>query len=266
MIRQSGPEYPTVMDAGIYPSLSNPDYHAEADWIGSSQLKALLPDHFKGVSVDTPAKDFGSAFHTTVLGVGDEIEFVDAATWQGKAAKEEQEAIRSRGHTPVLKRDWPTIEGMAAAVTAHREASALLAGSAVELSVFAEVDGVPSKCRFDALTDDGVGVDLKSSADGPGVYELTRTVIKYGFDLSEAHYEAVASAAGIVLSGFRFVICSKEPPHYVTVVELDAAFLARGDALRDLALNRYLHPDFTPAYPGETELLTLALPRWAALD
>jgi hypothetical protein len=46
---------------------------------------------------------------------------------------------------------------------------------------------------------------------------------------------------------------------------LDAAFLERGQALRDLALSRLLHPQFEPAYPGEREPVTLSLPRWARI-
>jgi hypothetical protein len=157
---------------------------------------------------------------------------------------------------------------MHASLEAHSVARGLLVAEPGrwELSVFAEVNGVPSKCRFDRLLDNGIAVDVKTTkAPRPSEYDLVRAVIDYGYDLQAVHYLEVARAAGIDLERFAFVFVGKEPPHHVTVAELDPAFLERGAKLRDLALQRWLHPTMVDAYPGEREPVTLSLPRWAHL-
>lgn len=254
------------MTPGIYTDLSDRDYFTETDWCSYSQLKRHLPEWFKPFT-GSPAADLGSVLHERLNGGSTPVQTVDAATWQGKAAKEAREAISASGGYAILTGDIPLLDGMEQAVRAHGEARRLLVESpgAWEVSVFAEVEGVPSKARFDRLLDSGVAVDVKTTSKGPGTYNLTRAVVDYGYDLQAQHYTRVAAAAGIELDAFLFVFIESAPPHHVTVVELDEAFLARGEALRDLALQRWLHPDFVESYPGESGRLTLAMPRWAAL-
>lgn len=255
------------MNPGIYTDLSHPDYLATQGWVSSSQLKRHLPEHYRPFN-GSPSAGVGSVLHARFTGDDTPLTIVDAATWTGKAAKETRETVIASGGYSILAGDLSAVDGMEKALRGHSGASELLVDAAGgwEVSVFAEVDGVPSKARFDRLLDSGVGVDVKTTKAGPGSYALSRAVLDYGYELQEAHYTEVAGAAGIELEAFMFVFCQNVEPYHVTVVELDWAFLERGKALRDLALNRFLHPDFTPAYPGETEPLTLTLPRWAALD
>lgn len=251
---------------GIYTDLSHADYLATEGWVSSSQLKRHLPEHYRQFN-GSPSADIGSVLHSRFTGDNTTVTVVDAATWTGKAAKETRETVVASGGYAILAGDQPAIDGMEAALRAHSVASELLVGCAGgwEVSVFADVDGVPSKCRFDRLLDDGTAVDVKTTKDGPNPHDLARAVINYGYDLQEAHYWSVAHAAGIDLRSFVFVFVQSVPPHHVTVVSLDAEFFGRGQKLRDLALQRYLHPTMVPAYPGETEPVTLSLPRWAEL-
>lgn len=257
------------MKAGVYPDLSNAAYHEETDWVSSSMLKAHLPEHFRPhTGTTSDALDFGTAFHTTVLGVGEPLWVVDAATWAGKDAKEQRASAYAAGQTPILAKQVPQLEAMAAAVKAHPEASDHLfrAAGDAEVSVFAEVDGVPCKARFDRLClDDGFAVDLKTTAAGPGEFALTRAIIDYGYDVSADHYLRVASAAGLDVDRFVLIFVGKTDPFYVTVVELDATFYARAQVLRELALDRLQHPEMTDSYPGANGRLTVTLPRWAQL-
>lgn len=254
-------------EPGIYPDLSHPDYLATDGWVSSSQLKRHLPEHFKPFN-GSPSADLGSVLHARFTGDDTPLTVVDAATWQGKAAKETRETVTAAGGYSILTGDLAAVDGMEQALRAHSVASELLvyASGGWEVSVFAEVDGVPSKCRFDRLLDSGVAVDVKTTKAGPGSYALTRAVLDYGYDAQEAHYRAVAAAAGIELEKFVFVFVQNCPPFHVTVVELDEAFTERGNALRDLALQRFLHPEFVDSYPGATGTLTLKLPRWAEMS
>jgi hypothetical protein len=251
---------------GIVPDLSHADYLAAQPFVSSSELKRHLPEHYKPFT-GSPSADIGSVLHGRFTGDDTPLTVVDAATWQGKAAKETREAVTASGGYAILSGDLSAVDGMEAALRAHSVAHGLLVDEPGrwELSVFADVDDVPSKCRFDRLLDNGVAVDLNTTRSGPGQYELTKAVISLGYDAQEAHYRAVAAAAGIELQRFVFVFVQNVAPFHVTVVDLDDGFLERGAALRDLALSRLLHPLMVDAYPGEREPVTLSLPRWAQL-
>lgn len=256
------------MEPGVYDDLPWEEYHQARDWVSTGLLKSRLPEHYKkSATTSRDALDFGIAFHTTILGVGEPVVPVVASSWATNQAKEDRDTVYASGGIPLLSKELPRLDAMRDAVEAHSEAYSLLferTGSA-EVSVFAEVEGVPSKCRFDRLLD-GVGVDVKTTTAKPDPHELTRAVISYGYDLQAVHYLAVAKAAGIELDSFAFVMVGKDEPHHVTVCYLDDAFMARGAVLRDLALQRFLHPQMVDAYPGQTQPLTLSLPRWANLD
>lgn len=254
------------MKPGIYGDLSHVDYLAADGWVSSSQLKRHLPEHFRPFN-GSPSADVGSILHARFTGDDTPVTVVDASTWTGKAAKETREAVTAAGGYSILAGDLEAVDGMFAALNAHSEAHRLLVTEpgAWEMSVFTDVDGVPSKSRFDRLLENGVAVDLKTTRSGPGEYELTKTVLSYGYELQEAHYRAVADAAGIELTGFMFVFVQNVDPYHVTVVELDESFRERGVGLRDLALQRHLHPQMVDAYPGQSETITLTLPRWAQL-
>lgn len=254
------------MNPGIYPDLPHTEYLSTEGWVSSSQLKRHLPEWYKPFT-GSPSADLGSILHARFTGDETPVTVVEAATWTGVAAKETRAQVTAAGGYSILTGDLTAVDGMEKALRAHSEAASLLvdASGGWEVSVFADVEGVPSKARFDRLLDSGIGVDLKTTKAGPGEYALTRAVLDYGYDLQWRHYEAVAAAAGIQLEAFYFVFVQNVPPHHVTVVELDEAFAARGEALRDLALSRYLHPQMTDPYPGATGRLNLSLPRWAQL-
>lgn len=252
---------------GLHFNMPNADYHAQTDWLSSSMLKRLLPEHYKPASSSSrDALDFGSAFHTHALGDGDEIQVCDFPTWRSKAAEAARAEADAAGRIPVLVDDMQRIDAMVQALMAHDTAAELLyrRGGEVEESAFADVDGVPCRARFDRRIP-GVILDLKSTSTKPGRDAIGRAVIDYGYDLSAAHYLAVAEALDLDVQGFGFIFVSKTAPHYVTVADLDGTFLARGRALRAKAIARHLNPA-DDAYEGATGYLTLDCPRWAELQ
>jgi hypothetical protein len=266
---------------GILPDLPNADYHALTDWYSSSQLKAALPENYKpGGSQE--ALDFGTLFHTVVLEPDNLGEYValDAekigvksdgtpaqnptmtAAWKKAVAEAEQD-----GKTVIAQQDLDRAYAMRDAVAAHDAASRLLFsedGASEESAFTVDDDGIRHKARFDRRIP-GLIVDLKSTSAKPGADSLARACIDYGYDLSASHYLTVADLLGLDVQGFAFVFVGKEPPHRVTVCELDAAFLARGDVLRRRAIARLTNPE-TPAYEGATGFLTIPAPRWALLE
>lgn len=268
---------------GIVEDLDNAAYHAEEAHLSSSVLKTLLPEHFKtGGSTDAFA--FGTLFHTAVLepDLLAELVVLDADKIAGnnpktgkpydaphmtakfKAALAEAEAD---GRTVVAQADLDRALAMRDAVAQHETAARLLFSEdgRSELSAFAiDGDGIAHKARFDRHIP-GVIADLKSTSGKPGSDAIARSVIDYGYDLSAAHYLAVADLLGLDVQAFAFVFCTKEPPYRVTVCDLDETFLARGRALRARALRRLTDPT-EPAYEGASGFLTITAPRWAQLE
>jgi hypothetical protein len=268
---------------GLY-DMPNDAYHAEEAWLSSSMLKRLLPEHYK-TGGSQEALDFGTLFHTAVLEPDNLAGYValDAEKIGVKADgtpaqnpmmtvawKKAVAAAGAEGKTVIAQADLDRALAMRDAVASHETAAELLfrREGAAEESAFAIVDGVPCRARFDKRIP-GVIVDLKSTSAKPGRESIRRAVIDYGYDLSAAHYLAVAQELGLDVQGFGLVFVGKEPLpstglHPVTVCDLDAAFLERGRVLRAKAIARHLEAE--DAYEGATGFLTLDCPPWAHLQ
>jgi len=274
-----------VTKPGLVADLSNADYHAQTEWLSSSHLKSLLPERYK-TGGSQEALDFGTLVHTVILEPENLGEYValDAdkigvksdgtpaqnptmtAAWKRAVAEAEAD-----GKAVIAQRDLDRAWAMRESIVEHETAARLLFSDdgTSELSAFAvDVNGIRHRARFDRRIP-GVIVDLKSTSGRPGRESTARSVIDYGYDLSAAHYLAVADLLGLEVQAFAFVFVSKEPgangKHYVTVCDLDDAFLSRGRALRAQAIRRHLDPA-EPPYEGASGFLTLDCPRWANLQ
>lgn len=257
------------MREGIIRELDEPAYLSDPDSISASGVKQLLksPAHFKLPPWFSDAADLGSAFHTETLGIGQEVVVVDAASWRGKDAQEAQAKARAEGKAPILAKDVPTVKAMAESVRAHPLAGKLLAqpGEA-ELSAFWRDDAwdVTRRARFDWLTDSGINVDLKSTVSVARA-DIQRTVVRYGYDLSAAWYEDVATGLDMPLTATALVFVEKTEPYRVRVVELSSEFIDRGRRLANRALEIYRdcrEADLWPNY-DDPEFTTIHPPAWA---
>lgn len=267
------------MKPGLHENISNDAYHAETEWMSSSMLKALLPEHYKMGGGSTEALNFGSLFHEVVLEPDNIAGYValDAEKIGVKADgtpaqsptmttawKRAVAEVEADGKQVVAQSDLDRAFAMRDAAYAHDEARHLLfeLDGRNELSAFAvDKNGVQHKARFDRLLA-GEALDLKSTAAKPGAHSLTRTCIDYGYDLSAAHYLAVAELLDLDLQDrFTFVFVGKEFPYRVSVVDLDDMLLERGRVLRALALERAEMK--TEPYEGAAGRYTLLCPAWA---
>lgn len=268
-----------ITEPGLVTDLPNQTYHEQTDWLSSSYLKSLLPERYK-TGGSQEALDFGTLFHTAVLepdqlagyvaldaqAIGVKADGTPAqnptmtGAWKRAVAEAEQD-----GKTVIAQDDLDRALAMRDAVTEHETANALLFQheGTVEESAFVAVEGVPCRARFDRRIS-GAILDLKSTSTKPGKDSIARAVIDYGYDLSAAHYLTVAEALDLDVDGFGLVFVSKTEPHYVTVCDLDDAFLTRGRALRALAIDRHLNR--AAAYEGASGYLTLDCPRWAEME
>jgi hypothetical protein len=257
---------------GFIDDMPEPDYLAEPNSISASGAKQLLksPAHFRLPQWFSDAADIGSAFHTETLGVGQEVVVVDAASWRGKDAQAAQETARAEGKAPILAKDVPTVQAMAASVRAHPLAGKLLAHEGrAETSAFWYDDqwDVTRRARFDYLTTTGINIDLKSTVS-VDAYKLQRTILDYGYDLSAAWYEDVARGLDAELTATALVFVEKTEPYRVRVVELGPEWFDRGRRLINRALEIHRDCRASDLWPNydEPDFTTIHPPRWARED
>lgn len=214
-------------------SMPEAEYHARPE-LSSTGARRILdsPARFKYWSENPqPPKaafDVGTAAHTKILGTGANIvlypdeHLTPSGNVSTKAATVEwEQEQRAAGLTPIGRADAARVNVMAEAVLGDRDARQVLESiQGREVSIVAEVEGVPVRARFD-LYDGTHGADLKTTRDA-SPRGFNRSVGTYGYHhqadwYTRAHY----AETGRPLRSFRFVVVEATPPHLVGVYDLD---------------------------------------------
>lgn len=257
------------------------EYHAHPA-LSASGAKRLLPpgcpalykwerDH----PVHRDVFDFGSAAHAVVLGAGADIKVIDAPDWRSKAARDDRDAIREAGHTPILAHEWAQVQAMAEAIKDHPIASALLDPwhGKPEVSAFWHdtTHGVDRRCRFDWLPEarDGrlVIPDYKT-AQTAEPKAFAQSAANFGYHMQAAWYMDTAHALELGDDlAFVFIVQEKTAPYLVTLCELDTEAIRIGRERNDRALQVFAEctaTDTWPSYSADVELISL--PRWATYE
>jgi exodeoxyribonuclease VIII len=259
----------------ILHNLTNAEYHAHAA-ISKSGLDRMdqSPAHYTSwlsePKKETPALVFGGAAHCIILEPEEFLsryisapDGIDRRTKDGKAAWAEIEAT---GKTILSADDWKKLFDISCSISAHPVANELLSDGIAESSVFAELLGVPVKCRPDWLHDNSVIVDLKTTENaGPNAF--SKSVANYRYHVQAAFYSDICQEIGLDIKAFVFIAVEKNPPYAVSVYELDFDSIEVGRTLYQRNLETYrrcLEADHWPAYSQSIE--TLSLPRWAMID
>lgn len=269
---------------GLVRGMDDHTYHGRPE-LSSTGARHLLPEfdgspaRFKyeqGREFTTAAFDLGKAVHAKVLGVGAQAvvypsDLLDArGAASTNAAREWADAVRAEGNVPMKAKEIAPINGMAEAILAHPTARALLElPGDREVSVFSEVEGVPSRCRFDVLTEhtpQGVfGIDVKTCSGSVRAEAFAREVLRYGYHVQAEWYKDTARAAVGDIQ-FVFIAVETSAPYLVAVHQLDVIFMDMGRTLGREArriwtectrLNRW------PGHPDDVQLLTP--PIWAQM-
>lgn len=232
---------------------------------------ALAKAYLDGTySIDpTPSMRLGTLVHTLILEpdqFGARYAIAPECDRRTKAGKEEFERFTAEANgREIIPQDMhDQAAAMAAAVRRHSMARTLLASGEAEVSVFAEIDGMPCKARIDFIRAGGYLVDLKTTADAtPDGF--ARSAANFGYHRQDAIYRDVATAAGIENSDFVFVCVEPKPPHLVACYQLDTEAEEQGRREYRHALDIWHRCVETGEYPGiANELITsISLPRWA---
>ena len=106
-----------------------------------------------------------------------------------------------------------------------------------ELSVrWTSPDGDNLRCKFDALTSDGLVVDLKSTRESDILRDWWKSVLDFKYHFSCAWYMRGMEACGIEPKPLHYIVISTSLPHDCQVVTLPASVIAEGQRLMDKVL------------------------------
>jgi hypothetical protein len=134
----------------------------------------------------------------------------------------------------------------------------------VEVSCYWEHDGIDMKSRKDLVVDDGrIITDLKTTTDASRD-GFSRAVANYLYHMQDRWYSMGARACFGAEPTFLFIAVEKEPPFANAIYELDPRTKAEGQALVDLAIERYIECERNQEWPGyPAGVQQLSIPGWA---
>jgi hypothetical protein len=218
--------------------MSNEEYHARPE-VSKSDLAlfARAPYLYRWHKLDgapkdsTDAMDVGSAAHLLVLEPDlfqDRYYVLPDGVRRDKRTAEYKGHLQAAGGKEVLRQsDMLKVYGISKALLADPAASRLLekrggcpgaANHTIEHAIFwtDEETGIELRCKPDDMRDDGVILDLKTSADAePEAF--SRKAFDFFYDVSVAQtsagYEAVF---GDKPAEYVLICVSTEPPHLIS--------------------------------------------------
>ncbi len=279
----------TITDGCVIDGMPDEVYHADPLRPGDRSLS------HSGLRVvlDVPARfqyqrthgrkhkrafDVGHAAHAEVLGTGLDVEVIDAPNYNTKAAQQARDAARAAGRVPLLAWEMRNVRGMAETLRRHPVAGQLFqpGRGVTERSMFWRDPrwGFWRRARTDwavTLPDGRLAlVDYKSTTSA-APYPIAKSAFDYGYYTQDVYYRQAALDCGLVDDlrdvVFLFVFQEKDPPHLVTVGEIDddgraagAAMVAAGLELYGRCLELDQWPDYAP------DVLPLALPKYSEYE
>jgi hypothetical protein len=246
---------PSVLHSDMRRGEANDTYHANETHRSCSRVKTLLDSpvlyHQRYVAKTLPpfsssATDHGTLMHTW-LEFGDAFlerlvvppsETLTATGLVGKEALKWAEKEAPADAIVVSPKERAQILAEVRAIKANPAAAELIASiSEHEISAYwTNADGDNLKCRFDALTADGLAIDLKTTREADILSGFWKSVIDFKYHLQDAWYRRGMEACGIEPAPLRFIVISTSLPHDCQVVTLPDAVVAEGQRLMDTAL------------------------------
>lgn len=277
----------TITTAGIY-DMPDAEYHADPVPSGSlsnTEARRILNcpakyKWFKGRQEHKQEFEFGHAAHLAALGIGADVVVCDFDDWRTKAAKAERDEARAAGKSPVLAREWDTVQEMVAALHRHPIANTLLTsqGGRSEQSMFwQDTDPFSGRSiwlrgrldRLPAVPVSGrmIVADYKTAASAESS-AFARSAANFGYHMQAAWYiDGVRTLLGVDDPAFVFVVQERDAPYLVNVIELDATALDIGRARNRRAIDRFIECTDNDRWPGYSDGVELvSLPRWAELQ
>lgn len=242
------------MTPGLHPGIPADQYHADdlgtPPSLSNSTAQVLLRESprkawFGHVRLNPKYRaeydskfDIGTCSHAVMLeNDASKIVVVQADDWRTKVAKEQRDAARRDGKTPLLERHYDSVRNMVDIALAFIEdseiADAWHAGQPEVTGI--TTDGIGKnlvwlRCRFDKLSAaHRIITDFKSTQDAsPEVF--SRQIVRMGYHIQDSFYRRIARSLGIEAPRFVFLAQSVEPPHECSLHACDPALQEIADA------------------------------------
>lgn len=275
---------------GIIRDLDEATYHARPE-LSSTEARLLLdsPAKYRWRKDNPPLIDpipaftVGKAVHSLVLGAGDHPEIIPTELLASngavstKAAKEWVAEVETAGRTWMKADAYQLVIGCAEAVLGNPDARELFdrPGDS-EVSLFAEVDEVACRCRFDFLPAAGAGrriaVDLKTTRDAnpTGTHGFVSSLAKYEYAVQRAFYLDILKQVTGEDAELVWVAVEPEPPYLLSVVQLGAQWREIGHAKAYLARELWARCTAADEWPAWVDykggVTQVEAPTWYVLD
>lgn len=291
----AGMKFLSQMAPGIYTGMPSSQYHQrELGMVSSGVIKMLsdqTPAHYRAWidsidQKDTAALAFGRAYHDRVLlpdlfaklYVGEPIDAPARPTDAMRNAKNPSPSsiervafwndwdAKNAGKIILPVESFALIEAMYDALMSDSYIAELFdeGDSEITLRWDDQDTGLPCKARADRWNRRlRFMADLKTTDDA-SERSFGRSVVKYGYDITHAHYSEGAKACGEPIERYLIVAQEKRAPYLPIVYQLDAAGEARGYEIRQRSMetmDQCLMTNTWPGYPRGVQ--PLALPGWA---
>lgn len=278
----------TVQPAAIHRGLSRDEYEA-LPGISQSRLWPFVRSAAHGQyamlhpPAPTPAMNMGTALHLAVLEpkrFAGEVLAAPDCDRRTKLGLETWAAFECQAAGKIILRaeEMEAVRNMAAALRSHPLAGKVLGGEGLNEVAVTWTDaetGLECRGRVDRITrfaEAGINliIDMKSArnAQPPARDDagcpFSAHAEERGYFFQAAFYLDGLNAVAPAHRAYWMLCVENEPPHGVSVFEVQDEALARGRSQYRLALARYRHgleTDEWPAYPAAKHLLQL--PRWA---
>ena len=266
---------PQTVQPGIYPTMSNEDYH-HAPGVSKSGLDLIArsPYLFRNRPRVEPTRAMliGSAVHTATLEpelFNDHFAVAPSVDGRTKAGKEmlAQFSAECAGKTVLKEEDGELIWSIAKAVHAHPVAKNILSDEGqAEMSIFNtdEYTGELVKVRPDWMVEDCL-VDLKTTEDA-SAEAFSRACWNFRYYVQAAFYLDVANSQyNGRFHNFVFIVVEKSPPFQVAVYYADATMIEVGRMAYQQNLALYSQCKQTDTWPGlgDERIQPISLPGWA---
>lgn len=263
---------------GVYDGIDAADYHGDlcvGPSLSSSGAKLLLdktPLHFWHQSYMNPSRkgthigEVGTGAHLMLLEPKEfrrRVQIIDADNYRTNAAKEQRDAARAVGLTPLLAKEAEKIAEMRAAIE-HSSNKLHFVGGIAERTFVSTSGGLWWKARPDYLIDDGkrlVVVDYKTTTNA-NPRDFARIAASMGYYQQEAWYRSVIFAStGRRVDDFVFVAQEDTPPYAACVVRWRDTDVEWGSLMNVKACAIFAQCVATGAWPGYgSDVIEIGLP------
>jgi len=261
------------MQPGIYPDISNDDYHAGAgiSKTGLWTIHEKSPAHY----AYAPRKEetyftFGEAGHIAVL----EPETFEKRVIRGPDDRRGNKWKDMQAYAEMEKKllltasDYDAMLIIRDTIHANPRLNQIIQSqqSKIEHSTYWIDDETKVLCRKrDDLyrPDLAMILDVKTSASAhPDAF--TRSVVNYGYHAQEAFYTDGGIASGQPVEAFAFLVVEKTDPFLFALYELPPAIVDEGRAIMRKSLSVYAECEKTGVWPGyPDDVQELSFQRWA---